>query len=413
MAKKISELEPAGEVTGTELVPIVQGGQNKLASLEELVWPLGGAAAAQVAADADAAAASAEAAAEAEAGAAGALTARIGSMIVVSFDHAIYSHAFAAENGLIFAYLRRSDGRLRAAFTEDSVFPPSLVGDALGQFSPYLANGGVSGPDICCVGDSLTAQGYPAMLAGLIGRTVHNLGVGGETSRTITGRMVGWPILVSPAGGAIPADGAVQVTLSTPDGGAVAPLLQHGADGRGVNPCTVAGVQGTLSLASGIYSFTRSVNGAAVPIPFPRPLITSAWTQRRGDILILEQGQNGGYDTMDTLLAQDAAIIGELNRPVNLWLRLGFSTGTDASQAANDATFLKKYGVRYVNHRKYLSSYAALTHAGIAPTPTDDADIAEGRVPTSLRSDATHLNAAGQAEKAFYVAQRLLDLGWI
>ncbi len=267
-----------------------------------------------------------------------------------------------------------------------------------------------AGRSICLVGDSLTAGTDADYLAQLTGRTVRNLGVGGETSRTIVGRMGVWPILVTVDGGAIPAAGGVTVTLVSVDGGAVSPLLQHVTNGlASINPCVVEGVTGTLTRAGDVLTFTRSTGGAVVPVPFPGMLTTSAYRERRGDIHILEMGQNGGYVDLDQLVAQQRA----MDDWSDYLLVRGFSTGTAASRAEADDKMLRAFGRRFVNIRAFLSSPAAMAHAGLTPTQADLDAQAVGRVPPALLSDPVHLNNPGSRAKEWFTARRLKELEWI
>lgn len=273
-----------------------------------------------------------------------------------------------------------------------------------------------SGPDIACPGDSLTrgsggeGTSYPGVLAGLTGRTVWNLGVGGETSPTIAGRAGGRPWLATVAGSSIPASGGVTVTLLADDGSAVNPLLQGSA---GLNPVRIQGVEGTLSLAAGTYTFTRAAAGAAVSVRSPAPVITAAALDRRGDITVMWWGENDGTNDATQIIGRQRATIEALTVLHPRYLVIGLSTSTAAARAPMEAQFLTEYGRRFINIRKYLSSTAALTAGGISPSTQDTTDIGVGRVPDSLRSDATHLNAAGYTLVAGQVNARLREMGWI
>lgn len=289
-----------------------------------------------------------------------------------------------------------------------------LMADGLGLVGMNVA----SGPAIASVGDSLTAGSggtpYPTTLAGLTGRTVHNLGVGGETSATIAGRAGGRPWLATVANNTIPASGGVTVTIKGDDGSTVAPLLQHGSTGgRGLNPVQIAGVEGSLTLSSGVYTFTRATAGDAVPVPWPAPVSTEAMRNRRGDITVMWWGQNDGTNDATDIIGRERASIEALEALDKRWLVIGLPTGTAESRAPMELQFLREFGRRFINIRAYLSTTAALNASGIAPTQTDLDDLAVGRVPTSLRIDGTHLNTAGYNLVAQAVADRLAEMEWI
>jgi lysophospholipase L1-like esterase len=71
-----------------------------------------------------------------------------------------------------------------------------------------------------------------------------------------------------------------------------------------------------------------------------------------------------------------------------------------------------RYGGRHLDIRQYLIDYG-LTDAGITPTATDTANIADGIVPESLRVDGIHLNTTGYALVAAKVEERLTELEMI
>jgi hypothetical protein len=140
-------------------------------------------------------------------------------------------------------------------------------------------------------GDSLTygtgvsnydyTKAYPAILSSLTGYNVLNYGVGGETIETILGRMGAYPIMVCPAVGGtitIPADSntAVSINLKSITGTNASPLLQSANAEKGVNPCSINNVLGTLTYnsASGGYTFQRLTSGSEITISSPVPLVT-------------------------------------------------------------------------------------------------------------------------------------------
>ena len=71
---------------------------------------------------------------------------------------------------------------------------------------------------------------------------------------------------------------------------------------------------------------------------------------------------------------------------------------------------LKEYGRRYINLREYLSTYG-MKDAGLEPTETDLAEIAEGKVPTSLRIDTVHGNSHFYKIIGKLIYLRLVELG--
>lgn len=286
----------------------------------------------------------------------------------------------------------------------------------------------VPGPDIVCAGDSLTAGAggsgttYPSVLQGLLtaaGRlgTVRNLGVGGEQSPDIAARYAGGTMLALPSGGSIPASGSVNMTITNDDKAATTSFIVQA--NTGLNPCTIAGITGTLVWNAGtsVYTFTRTTAGSAVAVTRPQPIISAASKDRASDILIVWAGRNNATQTarvlsdIATMLDHQRAavprsfVLGILNGAGE-----GVGTGVYNAIVSGAASMKQLYGRRFIDVRRYLIDYG-LADAGITPTTQDTTDINADIVPTSLRSDAIHLNAAGYTLVGRFVFDRLVEIG--
>lgn len=293
---------------------------------------------------------------------------------------------------------------------------PTQYDDPTGTVSPKI----VSGPDIVCWGDSMTAGAggggttYPGVLATLTGRTVHNAGVGGETSVSICARSGATPYICNVSGGVIPASGGVTITFEPINGQVPAPLLQNIAQETPRMPGSLAGVPGTISYSgptpindgSGVYTFTRTTAGSAVTADRPTPYYTDWSWDRRNDVWIIWIGQNGPSETRAHTDA--AAMIQHMQALEKRFLVIPKPTSTDA----DDSAWFELYGRRVVMARKYLVDYG-LEDAGITPTAQDLTDISNGVVPTSLRYDAVHWTADGYTILANLIHKRMQELRWI
>jgi hypothetical protein len=242
---------------------------------------------------------------------------------------------------------------------------------------------------------------------------VINMGVGGETSTTIAGRMGGRPMLVTVAGSRIPTSGGVTVTLSSDDGEAPPlPLLQNAGAG-GVNPVRIAGVEGTLSVSGTgpyTYTFTRSLPGSAVTTNGFFPLITQAMRDYRSGIHVLWWGINDGATDASHIIARIRALTEWLTDPVPRYLVVGTSGGI--GRATINQQLLQEFGRRYINVLAYLLSDAAFTESDITKTAQDIIDIGNTTVPTSFRFDSTHFNDIGYWLLAKLVRDRILEMEW-
>lgn len=290
-----------------------------------------------------------------------------------------------------------------------------------------------SGPDIVCYGDSMTAGAggntaagtgvmagwtgsFPSRVGELLAATgkpgtVRNAGVGGENSVTITARTNATPLLMLPPGGSIPATAtAVEVTLQQINGVGVAPLLQGnggGVTGKlyvGDGNSAVEAIEGTISLTSGTYYFTRSVAGSVVTCDRPAAFRYDFGEARRGDIHVIWIGQNGPSHARAK--SDVKAIIDEMKALNKRYIVISRPTSSDSE----DAEWHDLYGRRFISIRKYLTTYG-LADAGITPTSQDTIDMSNGSVPQSLRIDGVHFNAAGYYILGNLVYNRLVELG--
>lgn len=279
----------------------------------------------------------------------------------------------------------------------------------------------VSGPDITCWGDSMTAgaggngTNYPAVLAALTGRTVYNRGVGGESSVTIAQRAGAYALEVLPVNGVIPPSGIVEVTIQgTPGHSGARPLKQGSASyptGRLqlLDGTTLPGTLSRTTHADGVtdvYWFTRTTAGSEIVLNRPVPFLSADIDARRGDITLIWIGQNGPSNER---AIQDAhSIIRNLTPAQKRYIVIPKPTSSDA----DDTRWFEEFGDRVLLIRQYLVKYG-LQDAGITPTPTDVTDIAAGRVPESLRSDSTHWTATGYTLLAQQMNLKLREMGWV
>lgn len=108
-------------------------------------------------------------------------------------------------------------------------------------------------------------------------------------------------------------------------------------------------------------------------------------------------------------LANIAACVADLNGDQR-FLVLGV-TVADGSVPPSyvddlDVTLAGLYGERFVDIRAYLQSYGD-------GSANDNADIAVGLVPRSLRSDTIHLNGRGKQIVVKCLSEKLAALGWV
>ncbi|MER9706026.1 hypothetical protein NKJ10_17520 [Mesorhizobium sp. M0204] len=288
-----------------------------------------------------------------------------------------------------------------------------------------------------CWGDSLTAgledvsggagtsfiydHNYPAKLEALLGRTVINRGKSSLSAKQVAVYQGGVVTTVTASGDAIPASGAVNVTLD--DDGKLSQYTNIVLTG------TLAGVYGTLSRAvqAGQVSFTRAAAGASTPCP-PGTTFTVDPTGG-GSIggsptnLPLDQmtniiwvGRNG--ITVPTENRDSVnAMVANLKNWKKRYLVLSVPPGSGdrntsgANKIAYDQIIALNAGYA-ADHGNFYVDLIAPLQAANNGSAQDLTDVANGIVPASLRSDAIHFNNAGYTIAGNAIYAKMIALGW-
>lgn len=287
---------------------------------------------------------------------------------------------------------------------------------------------------VACWGDSLTyGQGgegvtYPSVLAELTGYTVHNMGVGGETSYTIAARQGALDIVTTETF-IIPASGTSDTFLfEAEDGGVVLPRAQTVG---GWNPCTIAGVEGRLSVGIRAVTgpdeldwakFTRATAGEAVVVPAGTRIIPDAHNMD-ADINIFFTGTNGGWnkhnldkDDNSDEMCQD--LVNLIKKQIehtgkSKYIVIGNTHGyADATDNLN-RHLAEAFGDNFLDVKAYLTTEQALSDAGLTATETDLRYMALGKIaPQLLLEDEVHFVSAGYRLIAQQVYAKMIELGY-
>ena len=236
---------------------------------------------------------------------------------------------------------------------------------------------------------------------------VVNLGAGQEDSTTILGRSGVLPY-VTASDFVIPAGKeSVAISIVSENGKTVTPLT---AGNAGVNPVTIAGVEGTLTrTANGqewsqySYQFTRLEEGAETQVPKGTEIVTACKEEYQDYIHIVWLGTYGEFTSPETLVSETKALLSRQTGSSERYLVIGPCTykGTwnpqlTYSMDAVDSAMLQAFGNRYINLRKYLIE-DGLRDAGITATKNDTTNISQGKVPDSFRSNAGGADLNGVA----------------
>ena len=273
-------------------------------------------------------------------------------------------------------------------------------------------------PLVSCVGDSLTqgnqdASGitYPNVLASLLGDDyfVANHGCGGDDSTEIAAVTNAVNFFVKPF--TIPASATQTVVeLDIPAHGTSEndPAVQNINQ---LSTSIINGVPVRFYYASGTYKIARQDNGnESVVVSRPTEVTTSRSRERLYTTIIWAGTNDVGLNAsnMDGLFNSIDAIISMLN--TNNYIVIGITAKVRFSDVADiNLALERKYGSHFLNVRDYILAYG-LDDANITPTEQDTADLANGEIPSSLRSDSIHLNQYGYTIVGNLVYQRGKDL---
>ncbi len=270
---------------------------------------------------------------------------------------------------------------------------------------------------IVCWGDSLTygfggdGVTYPSVLKEKIDAEVLNYGNSGETARQIGMRI-----------GVFPME-AGEFSLPAGTAPVAVPLLEQGEDPRlmryqdsAINPCLIDGVEGTLSFQAetGRYLFSRSEPGEARIVEAGARVETFASKDKdASDIVILFAGTNlpPSEDTVDELIAMEREMLAYLGTERYVVIGLTSKELIPDVEPINEA-LAEAFGEHFLDIRAYLLENG-LNDAGISPTGQDERDLAAGEIPSSLRIDEVHGNAAFYRIIGEQACLKLEELGYV
>lgn len=255
---------------------------------------------------------------------------------------------------------------------------------------------------------------------------VVNMGAGRENNATILGRSGVVPYVIA-ENFVIPAETeSVPVRIASNDGRNVTPLI---AGDGGVNPVTIAGVQGTLTRTANsqkwsqyVYQFTRLEAGQETSVEKGTEIGVAAADAYRDYIHIVCLGTyEGNPVNPDKLVSDTKALLQRQNINKDRYLVIGPCTVSGSWNSVSvdtmdsiDSAMLQAFGDRYINLRKYLIE-DGLRDADLDATKQDSKSIAAGYVPDSFRSNATgaDLNGAAYELLGKLVFERMDRLGYL
>lgn len=282
-------------------------------------------------------------------------------------------------------------------------------------------------PGIACWGDGFTygtyggGTSYPGALEALLENEdypyeVSNMGVFGEDSLTVLGRIGAVPFIVAEdftVNGT--GDDLIEVKITSEGGQSVNPCMQE--VNPGFNPCVVDGIKCTiygetdnadLTRPKAYYFNREDGKQNDIEISAGTVIETSGSTDYKDYINILQIGDGGGY-AGDSELVQQFERFAERCAGEGKYVILGRIGGSEAQNSALDAELADRFGSHYINVRKLLCSQ---TIEGVEYSESDKAEMAQGVVPACIKTE-NYLNRNGYEAVGRMVFERLKEIGII
>lgn len=322
---------------------------------------------------------------------------------------------------------------ITAEISEREINPRTMTSESLPYDGKFR--------EISCWGDSMmygcnTTPGFmtlngqvynisyattPSILQSLTGITTHNMGVNGETSKEIAIRQGGIE-MVTDRDIYIEGSGIAEVKLySAYDDNSVwfEDYSGYNFNSEHTNNVVINGE--TYYMTNGPDDESQIIYGTDVYIPAGSVVKTLASVERKDDILILEIGSNGGWDSnYDELIEQYDAMIQSAD--CKYYIIVGDTDDPQLSADSNkeetgtgetpwERALRNAYGEHFLNLRMYMIQNG-LSDCGLEATQEDLDGYEEGMISQQLRSDWTHFNAYGYYSKALAIYEKGRALGY-
>lgn len=323
-----------------------------------------------------------------------------------------------------------STGYVSGAMDKDGYLSFGIRTD--GAFRVFKGDGGVaSRTKIACFGDSLTrgytggtawdiADSWPSRLGVMLpGAQVANLGYGGNTADEIRIRSGAKDLLLTPAGGMIPATGSVVVTTRQNVG--------FIGDGNITFSGFLAGIFGSFQRTAGVMTFTRRSPGVGVAVTTPTKFVV-AEPDYSGHTAIIWLGRNDvsyGVTGAETTVAEHVVastleLVEWLTPRMKQVIVVGTTNRVDEPRGTEKYDTVIEINQRlsqllpgkYMDVRTWLVN-RAIYDAGMTPTQADLDAIAKDTPPPQIMDGGSHYNKPIAPLLAGMFHKRLIEKGYI
>lgn len=232
---------------------------------------------------------------------------------------------------------------------------------------------------------------------------VFSSGIEGDTVPVIAAKQGGMPMLAQPF--VIPAQTtSVEISLKNNLGGAV--LIQDKLN-SGLNPCSIAGVEGTIDYRNGKLCFTRSKAGNEIKINTPTTVVTNAMKNIKDYTAVFFFGGDCTKYTPDELVFMYKEMIKFHNN--DKYIIVGSITGNEKKLAPYEQALSAEFKNHYINLREYLMTDVYNDYE-IKISTADAKALRAGSVPPTFILNGKRLSDQGSGILADLLFDKLLQL---
>lgn len=234
------------------------------------------------------------------------------------------------------------------------------------------------GDDFSIAADEITPSFIAYISDNYTSRTIYNISVPGESLINVAAKQGAIPMVVESFD--VPADKSpVQIELKNSEGKAIS--LKTEKNG-GLNPCSINGISGEISVVDGISYFTRSYPGDMTNIIRGSVVNTYAMDVLKDEIFVFFIN----YDATEN--AQEifdiySKIIDYLPDNNQKFLIMGTLKGSDEDNAHLDNMLSQKYADKYFNTREVLCQELN-SRTELVPDNAQLEKLSQGIVPDSM-----------------------------
>lgn len=233
--------------------------------------------------------------------------------------------------------------------------------------------------------------------------SVFSSGLEGDTVPVIAAKQGGMPMLVQPV--VIPAQAtSVEISLKNRLGGTV--LIQDKPN-SGLNPCTIAGVKGTIDYRGGKLCFTRSKPGKEIKITTPTTVVTNTMQNIKNYTAVFFFGGDCTKYNPPELVSMYKEMIKAHNN--DKYIIIGSITGDEKTLAPYEKALSQEFKNHYINLRDYLVT-TVYNDYEIKISTADAKALRSGTVPPSFILNGKRLTDQGSEILADLIFDKLLQL---